>query len=189
RAVTPAPRTGTPPAMHNARVDTTSGPDGTKLVVARFDLGEEESAAVARAVDVSRTEQFRNEELSTDDVVAMRELTALADQLTALAGYGGAVSVRIHPATSAPSTAAPARSSSARHGWSRCATPCTCSWRCATRPASRATRTATPTRSRWRSRGPWRTWARTRCAPRSRRPSPRAAERARQLARTAPPPG
>ena len=41
--------------MHNARVDTTSAPDGSKLVVARFDLGEDEVAAVARAVDVSRT--------------------------------------------------------------------------------------------------------------------------------------
>ena len=84
--------------MHNAHVDTTSAPDGTKLVVARFDLGEDEIAAVARAVDVSRTEQFRHEELSTDDVVAMRELTALADQLTALAGYGSAVSVELSPA-------------------------------------------------------------------------------------------
>jgi len=93
-----AAKTGTPEAMHNAHVDTRSGPDGTKLVVARFDLPQEEIAAVARAVDVSRTEQFRNEELSTDDVVAMRELTALADQLTALAGYGSAVSVELSPA-------------------------------------------------------------------------------------------
>jgi len=84
--------------MVNAHVDTTSGPDGTKTVVARFDLAEDEVAAVARAVDVSRTEQFRNEELSADDVVAMRELTALADQLTALAGHGSAVTVELSPA-------------------------------------------------------------------------------------------
>jgi hypothetical protein len=84
--------------MHNAHVDTTRGPEGAELVVARFDLGEDEVAAVARAVDVSRSEQFRNEELSTDDVVQMRELTALADQLTALAGYGSAVSVELNPA-------------------------------------------------------------------------------------------
>jgi hypothetical protein len=84
--------------MENVIVDTTSGPDGTKLVVARFDLSEPEVAAVARAVDVSRTEQFRHEVLSTDGVVAMRELTALADQLTALAGYGAAVSVELSPA-------------------------------------------------------------------------------------------
>ena len=79
-------------------VATTSAPDGTTQVVARFDLAELEVAAVARAVDVSRTEQFRHEELSTDDVVAMRELTALADQMTALAGYGAAVTVELSPA-------------------------------------------------------------------------------------------
>jgi hypothetical protein len=84
--------------MTNARVDTTTAPDGTKAVMARFDLNDDEIAAVARAVDASRTEQFRHEELSTDDVVAMRELTALADQLTALAGYGTAVSVELGPA-------------------------------------------------------------------------------------------
>jgi hypothetical protein len=84
--------------MHNAHVDTRRGPDGTTLVVARFDLPQDEIAGIARAVDVSRTEQFRNEELSTDDVVAMRELTALADQLTALAGHGSGVSVELSPA-------------------------------------------------------------------------------------------
>ena len=93
-----APRTGTPDAMHNASVNTRSGSDGSKQVVACFDLTEDEIAAGARAVDVSRTEQFRHEELSTDDVVAMRELTALADQLTSLAGYGSAVTVELSPA-------------------------------------------------------------------------------------------
>ena len=84
--------------MINAHVDTTTAPDGTKAVVARFDLNDDEIAAVARAVDASRTEQFRNEELSTDDVVAMRELTALADQLTALAGHRSACTVAMSPA-------------------------------------------------------------------------------------------
>jgi hypothetical protein len=84
--------------MINAYVDTTTAPDGTKAVVARFDLSDDEISAVGRAVDVSRTEQFRHENLSTDDVVTMRELTALADQLTALAGYGTAVTVEVSPA-------------------------------------------------------------------------------------------
>ncbi len=85
--------------MHNAqRGHARARPTARKQVVARFDLTEDEVAAVARAVDVSRTEQFRHEELSTDDVVAMRELTALADQLTALAGYGSAVTVELSPA-------------------------------------------------------------------------------------------
>ena len=79
--------------MQNAHVST-----GSEGVKACFDLSEAEIAAVAHAVNVSRTEQFRNEELSADDVVAMRELTALADQLTALAGHRSACTVAMSPA-------------------------------------------------------------------------------------------
>jgi hypothetical protein len=79
--------------MQNAHVSTTG--DG---VTACFDLTEAEIACVAHAVNVSRTEQFRNEELSADDVVNMRELTALADQLTALAGHRSACTVAMSPA-------------------------------------------------------------------------------------------
>ena len=78
--------------MQNAHVSTNGG------VRACFDLTEAEVACVAHAVNVSRTEQFRNEELSADDVVAMRELTALADQLTALAGHRSACTVEMSPA-------------------------------------------------------------------------------------------
>jgi len=84
--------------MVNARVETSNAPDGRPLVQAAFDLSETEVAAVARAINVSRTEQFRHEELSADDVVAMRELTALADQMTALAGHGSAVTLMLRPA-------------------------------------------------------------------------------------------
>ena len=95
----PAGERGIPaPTMVNARVETTSAPDGVPLVHAVFDLSELEVAAVARAANVSRTERFRNEELSADDVVAMRELTALADELTALAGHGSAVTLALRPA-------------------------------------------------------------------------------------------
>ena len=86
------------PTMVNARVETTRGPDGSPLVQAVFDLSEAEVAAVARAANVSRTEQFRHEELSADGVVAMRELTALADEMTALAGHGSAVTLMLRPA-------------------------------------------------------------------------------------------
>jgi hypothetical protein len=79
--------------MQNAHVSRNA-----EGVLACFDLSEAEVAAVAHAVNVSRTEQFRNAELSTDDVVAMRELTALADQLTALAGHGSACTVAMSPA-------------------------------------------------------------------------------------------
>ena len=79
--------------MQNAHVS--KGGDG---VTACFDLSEAEVACVAHAVNVSRTEQFRHEELSADAVLEMRELTALADQLTALAGHHSACTVKMSPA-------------------------------------------------------------------------------------------
>jgi len=84
---------GYPLGMQNAHVSRTG-----EGVQACFDLTEAEIAAVAHAVNVSRTEQFRNEELSADDVLSMRELTALADQLTALAGHRSACTVAMSPA-------------------------------------------------------------------------------------------
>ena len=97
--VTRAAGWGTPArTMVNARVETTNGADGNAVVQAAFDLSEVEVAGVARAVNASRTEQFRHEELSADGVVAMRELTALADQLTALAGHRSAVTLMLSPA-------------------------------------------------------------------------------------------
>ena len=84
--------------MLNARVETSRSPDGTPLVQAHFDLSDREVAAAAHAVGASRTEQYRLGELSADAVLALRELTALADQLTALAGYGSACSLMLTPA-------------------------------------------------------------------------------------------
>src|ERR687886_503028 len=83
--------------MHNARVETTTAPDGTPLVHARFDLSAEEVDATARAINAARTEQFRHAELSADDVLAMRELTALADELTSLAGHRSACTLDLRP--------------------------------------------------------------------------------------------
>src|SRR3954462_13933657 len=67
--------------MNHARLDITQGLDGEAVVLACFDLGEEEIAASAHAVQIITTERFRNAEMSTDDVLEMRELTALADEL------------------------------------------------------------------------------------------------------------
>ncbi|HEX6023931.1 MAG TPA: hypothetical protein VFZ00_18220 [Solirubrobacter sp.] len=68
--------------MNHARIDITQGLDGEAVVLACFDLGEEEIAASAHAVKVIREERFRNAEMSVDDVLEMRELTALADELS-----------------------------------------------------------------------------------------------------------
>src|SRR3954447_7177601 len=85
---------GEAPGMQNAQVST-----GGNGVTACFDLSEAEIACVAHAVNVSRTEQFRNEELSAADaVLAVRELTALAYQLTALAAHRSACTVEMTPA-------------------------------------------------------------------------------------------
>src|SRR3954453_8707446 len=67
--------------MNHARLDITQGLDGEAVVLACFDLGEEEIAASAHAVRVVSVERFRTAEMSIDDVLELRELTALADEL------------------------------------------------------------------------------------------------------------
>ena len=67
--------------MEHARIDITKGLDGEAVVLACFDLGEAEIAASAHAVQVICTERFRTVEMSVDDVLEMRELTALTDEL------------------------------------------------------------------------------------------------------------
>jgi hypothetical protein len=67
--------------MHNAHIDTTQGLDGEAVVLAVFDLPDEEIGASAHAVKAFSGERFRNAELSIDDVLELRELTALADDL------------------------------------------------------------------------------------------------------------
>ena len=66
--------------MHNARIDTTPGLDGEAVVLAVFDLPDEEIAASAHAVVAFSGERFRNVEMSIDDVLELRELTALGGQ-------------------------------------------------------------------------------------------------------------
>ena len=67
--------------MLHARIDTTQGLDGEPVVLAVFDLGEEEIKASAHAVRAMTAERFRNAEMSVDDVLEFRELTALTDEL------------------------------------------------------------------------------------------------------------
>jgi len=72
--------------MERQHVDITQDLEGEPVVHAVFDLREDEIAASAHAVAASIAERFRNENLSADDVVEFRELTALADELRELAG-------------------------------------------------------------------------------------------------------
>jgi hypothetical protein len=80
--------------MERAHVDITKDLEGESVVHAVFDLREAETRASAHAVAASIAERFRNEELSADDVVEFRELTALADELRELVGGAGTIVMR-----------------------------------------------------------------------------------------------
>jgi hypothetical protein len=85
--------------MINARIDTTTGVDGEPVVLACFDLSGEEVAALAHAVKAVSGERFRTASMSVDDVLELRELTALADELGGLVALeGGLRTVVMRPA-------------------------------------------------------------------------------------------
>jgi hypothetical protein len=83
--------------MRNARIDTTKDLDGHAVVLACFDLTEADAAACAHVVGAVRADRYRNAAMSTDDVLEMRELTALADEL-AHVGEGHAIALVLKPA-------------------------------------------------------------------------------------------
>src|SRR5918994_2344135 len=83
--------------MVNSHIDISRGLDGEPVVLACFDLGEDQLAASAHAV-AATAERFRNEEMSVDDVIELRELTALADELADLALRPGMRTVVLRPA-------------------------------------------------------------------------------------------
>ena len=80
--------------MERAHVDITRDLEDEPVVHAVFDLREEEIGASGHAVAASVAERFRNQELSADDVVEFRELTALADELSELVGGAGTIVMR-----------------------------------------------------------------------------------------------
>ncbi len=67
--------------MHHAHIDISQGLDGERVVLACFDLREDELAAAARAVAAIAAERYRTPRISADDVLELRELTALKDEL------------------------------------------------------------------------------------------------------------
>jgi hypothetical protein len=80
--------------MERQHVDITQDLEGEPVVHAIFDLHEEEIAASAHAVSAACAERFRNKELSADEVMEFRELTALADELGELVGGHGTIVMR-----------------------------------------------------------------------------------------------
>ena len=84
-------------AMLHARIDISEGLDGEPVVLACFDLGDAEIAASAHAVAVTSGERFRTASLSVDDVLELRELTALVEELRDLALRPGISTVVLAP--------------------------------------------------------------------------------------------
>jgi hypothetical protein len=84
--------------MFNARIDTTQGLDGEPVVLAVFDLGEEEISGSAHAVRAMSGERFRTVAMSVDDVLELRELTALTDELADHARNQGIRTLVMRPA-------------------------------------------------------------------------------------------
>jgi hypothetical protein len=84
--------------MVNAHIDISQGLDGDPVVLACFDLAEEQLAASAHAVAATSAERFRIAEMSVDDVLELRELTALSDELADLALRPGMCTVVLRPA-------------------------------------------------------------------------------------------
>jgi hypothetical protein len=82
--------------MERARVDISQDLDGHPVVFACFDLAPEQIAAAAHAVAATSAERFRMTEMSADDVLEFRELTALADELGELTT--GASTLVLRPA-------------------------------------------------------------------------------------------
>ena len=83
--------------MLHARIDVSDGLD-ERVVLACFELGDAEIAAAAHAVAVTSHERFRTASLSVDDVLELRELTALVEELRNLALRPGIGTVVLRPA-------------------------------------------------------------------------------------------
>lgn len=80
--------------MEHARIDISQDLDGHPVVFACFDLAPEQIAAAAYAVAATAGERFRTTEMSADDVLEFRELTALADDLGQLTAAASTVVLR-----------------------------------------------------------------------------------------------
>jgi hypothetical protein len=67
--------------MQHPHIDISRDLEGEAVVFACFDLRQEEVAAAVHAVHAVAAERYRMSDMSADDVLELRELTALADEL------------------------------------------------------------------------------------------------------------
>jgi len=75
--------------MVNAEIQTLSEPDGTPVTNVAFDLSRDQLAAASYALGDVVLERHRGQSLEIDDVLALRELTGVRDEVERLAGAGG----------------------------------------------------------------------------------------------------
>lgn len=75
--------------MVNAAILMLHDPDGTPVCNVAFDLSADQLAAAAHAAGEVRTERHRGAVLGTDEVLAMRELTSVVDELDGYAEAAG----------------------------------------------------------------------------------------------------
>jgi hypothetical protein len=95
--------------MFNAHIDISQGLGGEPVVLACFDLSDEELAASAHAVAATSAERYRSATLSVDDVLEFRELTTLTDELADLGLRPGMHTLVLRPARLAAYRGAVAR--------------------------------------------------------------------------------
>jgi hypothetical protein len=84
--------------MLRGHIDISRDMEGEVVVLACIDLGEEEIKASAHAVGATISERFRMQAISSDDVLKLRDFTALADELAEPAAEGAARTLVFSPA-------------------------------------------------------------------------------------------
>jgi hypothetical protein len=79
-------------------VDLRSDADGLPIAVATFDLTAVQVTGALHALRVVREVRHRTQEMSTDDVLTMRELTSLVDEFALLEVHDASVRLQASPA-------------------------------------------------------------------------------------------
>ena len=75
--------------MVNAEIRMLEAVDGTLVANASYDLSHEQVVSAALACAAVRIERHRGDQLDVDEVIALRALTSLCDELERLAEAGG----------------------------------------------------------------------------------------------------
>ena len=75
--------------MVNAEIHTLHDPDGLPVCNVGFDLSADQLSAASYAAGEMLIERHRGQALEIDDVLALRELTSVRDELGTLAVAGG----------------------------------------------------------------------------------------------------